>query len=65
MLACKGHFPHACHLSAQVLVALCTLLSAALGRVPTAVLRSKFLPSSTILCSIIRQHPEQARDPAT
>ncbi|KAK9845416.1 hypothetical protein WJX81_006006 [Elliptochloris bilobata] len=46
--------------SPEVLVALCGLLSAALGRVPTAVLRSKFLPSSNIVCAVIHQNLEQA-----
>ena len=45
-------------------MALCALLSAALARVPTAVLRSKFLPSSNIVCSVINQNLEQARPAA-
>lgn len=48
----------------QVLVALCGLLSSALARMPTTVLRSKYLPSSNIVCSVINQNLEQARPAA-
>ena len=38
---------------------MCTLLDAALGRTPNAVLRSKAGPSSAILNSILERHGQE------
>ena len=40
---------------------MCTLLDAALGRTPNAVLRSKAGPSSAILNSILERHGQEVR----
>ncbi|KAK9818389.1 hypothetical protein WJX72_011834 [[Myrmecia] bisecta] len=46
--------------SLEVVTPMCTLLGMVLSRVPDAVLRSKFAPSSQIMCTICEQQHEEA-----
>lgn len=45
----------------QVLSAMLTVLSATLGRVPTAVMRAKFGGAVQLLSQVVRESKEQVR----
>ena len=43
----------------QVAMALCTVLSACLGRIPDSLVRSKFVSCSTIVMEVIERQKDQ------
>ena len=45
----------------QVAMALCTVLSACLSRIPDALVRSKFVSCSQVIMTVIDHHREQVR----
>jgi hypothetical protein len=48
----------------QACLAMCTVLSSALARVPNGVLRSKFIGASNVIVSVVSLHKDEVRQGA-